>query len=121
MNGLPAFDFGHHKRGGAVGASEFPYTDDVLTIADEMGLKEKVTGGKTIQDLEKDLFRYSKVSGITTWEEFAEKDWGFQRGKGAWQAVFRVYDLGKCGQQEGPNRPEWGMPKPLPASPAWAR
>jgi trimethylamine-N-oxide reductase (cytochrome c) len=45
----------------------------VLAIADKLGMTEQVTKGKTVEDLEKEIFECMHVDRYMTWEEFAEK------------------------------------------------
>ena len=55
-----------------LGESKSDY-EIVLAVADKLGLKEKITQGKSIRDLQKEVFECMYGSKYMTWEEFEEK------------------------------------------------
>ena len=55
-----------------LGESKSDY-EIVLAVADKLGLKEKITQGKSVRDLQKEVFECMYGSKYMTWEEFEEK------------------------------------------------
>ena len=57
-----------------VGESMSDY-EIVLAVADKLGLKEKLTGGKSNEDLQREVFECMYGPEYMTWEEFREKQY----------------------------------------------
>jgi trimethylamine-N-oxide reductase (cytochrome c) len=55
-----------------VGESKSDY-EIVLAVAEKLGMADQVTKGKSVEDLEKEIYENMQISRYMTWDEFYEK------------------------------------------------
>ena len=88
-----------------IGESKSDY-ETVCMIAEKLGLLEKYTGGKTVEEMMEAGFKMSKVGELTTYEEFIEKGYFVIPSDPDWEK----YPVGLRGFYEDPENNPLGTP-----------